>query len=94
MPKELKIESEVEATCFTAEGIDAIIPAFKAGKEVANQVQISIVSAPLYSLSLVTKEIEEGIQLVSSVIEKVKQELERRGGSLVVKVQPKPLVAH
>jgi translation initiation factor 2 subunit 1 len=84
----------VEATCFTHEGIDAIIPAFKAGKELASQVQIAIVSAPTYSVSLVTKEIEEGILLVQSVIDKVKETLEKRGGSLVIKVAPKALAAN
>ena len=84
-PKMVKIEARVEVTCFTSEGVDAIISAFKVGKEEHPEVDIQIESAPLYSLSVVTKERQNGVQSILSAIEKINREISNKKGALVVK---------
>jgi len=90
-PQDLKISSTIELTCFTPEGIDAIIPALKAGREVSteqNKIEIHVLSSPLYTIHVMTKDKDTGIKALHSAIERIQNEITKRKGSLTVKVAP------
>lgn len=90
-PQDLKISATIELTCFTPEGIDAIIPALKAGREVStdqNTIQIHVLSSPLYTVHVMTKDKDQGVKAVHAAIERIQNEITKRKGVLVVKVAP------
>eukprot|EP01115_Flamella_aegyptia_P005994 TRINITY_DN2530_c0_g1_i1.p1 TRINITY_DN2530_c0_g1~~TRINITY_DN2530_c0_g1_i1.p1 ORF type:complete len:329 (+),score=126.77 TRINITY_DN2530_c0_g1_i1:495-1481(+) len=86
-PKKVKVEAKIEVTCFTAEGVEALIPAFLAGREVAPKVQILIESPPLYSVSTVSTDMEQGVKEVNTAIDAIKKEIEKRKGTLTIRKQ-------
>jgi translation initiation factor 2 subunit 1 len=93
-PQDLKISSTIELTCFTPEGIDAIIPALKAGRDGDEQnnnntkIQINVLSSPLYTIHVMTKDKDNGIKAINSAIERIQAEITKRKGTIVVKVAP------
>jgi len=86
--KNNKVLAEVEVTCFTADGIDSIIPSLQAAKSVNKDIQVSIISPPLYSISTNTSDAEEGVKTLNCAIDAIKSEIEKRQGSLTIKRQP------
>jgi len=89
----VKVQATVEVTCFTHEGIEAIVPALLAGENVgtsAEPIKIAVVATPLYSISTQRKvsEKDQAIDLLNRSIQEIKQEIEKRNGSLVVKTPP------
>jgi len=90
-PQDLKISATIELTCFTPEGIDAIIPALKAGRDVSteqNKIQIHVLSSPLYTVHVMTKDKDQGIKAIQTAIDRIQAEITKRKGSLAIKVAP------
>jgi len=90
---QVKVQATVEVTCFTHEGIEAIVPALQAGENVGGStdpIKIAVVATPLYSISTHIKASEkaQGIELLQKSIREIKKEIEKRSGTLVVKVAP------
>jgi len=86
----VKIQATVEVTCFTHEGIEAIVPSLKAGESSANGLKINLLATPLYTISTSIKlsEKEQGIKVIDKAIEVITKEIESRRGSCVVKDKP------
>eukprot|EP00013_Stygamoeba_regulata_P028154 CAMPEP_0177649264 /NCGR_PEP_ID=MMETSP0447-20121125/11287_1 /TAXON_ID=0 /ORGANISM="Stygamoeba regulata, Strain BSH-02190019" /LENGTH=288 /DNA_ID=CAMNT_0019151997 /DNA_START=188 /DNA_END=1054 /DNA_ORIENTATION=+ len=87
--RSVRVQSDIEVTCFTPEGVLAIKPALRAGLEVCEDegVQIQLVNTPLYMVSVTTVDKEQGVEILTQVIETIKKEIESRGGNCVVKVE-------
>eukprot|EP00529_Nitzschia_sp_RCC80_P025970 CAMPEP_0113461458 /NCGR_PEP_ID=MMETSP0014_2-20120614/11553_1 /TAXON_ID=2857 /ORGANISM="Nitzschia sp." /LENGTH=348 /DNA_ID=CAMNT_0000353223 /DNA_START=164 /DNA_END=1210 /DNA_ORIENTATION=+ /assembly_acc=CAM_ASM_000159 len=91
-PQPIKIRSDIEVSCFTYEGIDAIREALIAGMELGtdqNPVKIKLIAPPIYVLSTVTLEKEVGIGLLNKVIETIRDKITAKGGKIDVKMAPK-----
>lgn len=91
-PQPIKIRSDVEISCFTYEGIDAIREALFAGIAVGTDgspIKIKLIAPPIYVLSTTTLEKEAGIALLTKAIETIQQKIVQSGGKLDVKMEPK-----
>jgi translation initiation factor 2 subunit 1 len=91
-PQPIKIRSDIEVSCFTYEGIDAIREALFAGMDLGtdqNPVKIRLIAPPLYVLSTTTLEKEVGVGLLNQVIDVIKEKITSKGGKIDVKMAPK-----
>jgi translation initiation factor 2 subunit 1 len=91
-PQPIKIRSDVEVSCFTYEGIDAIREALYAGIAVGTEhspIKIKLIAPPIYVLSTTTLEKEAGIALLTSAIKTIEERIVKSGGKLDVKMEPK-----
>jgi translation initiation factor 2 subunit 1 len=91
-PQPIKIRSDIEVSCFTYEGIDAIREALFAGMDLGseqNPIRIKLIAPPIYVLSTTTLEKEVGIALLESAIDTIKAKITAKGGKIDVKMAPK-----
>jgi translation initiation factor 2 subunit 1 len=91
-PQPIKIRGDIEVTCFTYEGIDAIKNALLAGEDAGTSdapIKIKLIAPPMYVMTCMTLDKENGISVVNAAIEKVKESIETSGGELQVKMAPK-----
>lgn len=91
-PQPIKIRSDIEVSCFTYEGIDAIREALFAGMDLGseqNPIRIKLIAPPIYVLSTTTLEKEVGIDLLNSAIDTIKEKITAKGGKIDVKMAPK-----
>jgi translation initiation factor 2 subunit 1 len=91
-PQPIKIRSDIEVSCFTYEGIDAIREALFAGIAVGseqNPIKIKLIAPPIYVLSTTTLEKDVGINLLNTAIETIKEKISAKGGKIDVKMAPK-----
>jgi len=91
-PQPVKIRSDVEVSCFTYEGIDAIRDALFAGMALSSeqsQIKIKLIAPPIYSMSTMTLEKEAGIGLLNQSIDVIREKITAKGGKMDVKMAPK-----
>ena len=84
-PQPVKIRSDIEVTCFTYEGIDAIKEALKSGETMPVSttelppVKIKLIAPPLYVMTCTTLDKEMGIQQLNEAIERVQACITSKG---------------
>jgi translation initiation factor 2 subunit 1 len=91
-PQPVKIRSDIEVSCFTYEGIDAIREALSAGIAVGTEnssIKIKLIAPPIYVLSTTTLDKEAGIALLNSSIDAIRAIITSKGGKMDVKMAPK-----
>jgi translation initiation factor 2 subunit 1 len=100
-PQPIKIRSDIEVSCFTYEGIDAIQEALFAGMAVAappssespsdssSAIKIKLIAPPIYVLSTTTLEKDVGIALLQKAIDTIQEVINKKGGKMDVKMAPK-----
>jgi translation initiation factor 2 subunit 1 len=92
-PQPTKIRSDIEVSCFTYEGIDAIREALFAGMAVAGSestpIRIKLIAPPLYVVTTTTLEKDVGVALLTSAIETIRSIIVSKGGKMDVKMAPK-----
>ncbi len=91
-PQPVKIRADIEVTCFTYEGIDAIRAALSAGEDKStldNAVKIKLIAPPMYVMTSMTLDKEQGIEVMNQAIEAIGVVIRAKGGSLDVKMAPK-----
>lgn len=88
----IKIRADIEVSCFTYEGIDAIREALFAGINCGGEntpIKIKLVAPPIYVLSTMTLEKDAGIGLLNKSIQTIKESIEKKGGKMDIKMAPK-----
>ncbi|KAF7426436.1 hypothetical protein PC9H_008804 [Pleurotus ostreatus] len=92
-PQPIKLRSDIEVTCYTEAGIDAIKKALKNGEKVGSTTEVPIkaklVAPPLYVLSTNATDKYAAVERLERAIEAIQSTIEEQGGSLVVKMKPK-----
>lgn len=91
-PQPTKVRADVEVTCFSYAGIEAIKTALataEAENTDDNKVKVRLVSPPLYVLTNTCLDKNTGISRLQKAIEDVRHNIESAGGKLVVKMEPK-----
>jgi len=91
-PQPIKIRADVEVSCFTYDGIDAIRDALFAGIAVGNEnspIKIRLIAPPIYVLSTMTLDKEMGIALLQKAIDVILVKINEKGGKMDVKMAPK-----
>lgn len=96
-PQAINIRADVDVSCFSYEGIDAIKEALKAAESVSTsqmQVKTKLVAAPLYFITVQALDKNEGVKLLEKAIEKITESIEASGGNCKVSMPPKAVSAN
>jgi translation initiation factor 2 subunit 1 len=80
-------------TCFTYDGIDAIKESLLEGESTGTNesVVIKLIAPPMYVMTTITLDREQGIQTLTAAIEKIATLIRSKGGTLDVKMAPKAI---
>lgn len=73
-----KIGTEIQVTCFGKDGIEAVKTSLMEGKRMSNdkfELNMIIVSCPVYSISIKTDEYEEAIEYLNQVNQVIEQKI-------------------
>jgi translation initiation factor 2 subunit 1 len=88
----VKIQADIQVTCFSYEGIDAIKPALHAGLACGTEeapIRIQLVTSPEYILLTSSTDPERGAALLKKAIEAIQTEIKNHGGDCVIKTDPR-----
>ena len=91
-PQPVKIRSDIEVTCFTYDGIDAIKEALLSGENVGTvdaPIKIKLIAPPMYVMTSMTLDKDIGIETLNKAIETITTVIQSKGGSIDVKMAPK-----
>jgi translation initiation factor 2 subunit 1 len=93
----VKLRVDLEITCFTPEGVNAIRDVLRIGHQVVGAEEepkipltVSIVAPPNYTIRAQTERKEEGLKKLQAAVDAITEEMKLRGG--VVKVTSRPRV--
>ncbi|CAM9024030.1 hypothetical protein WICANDRAFT_35791 [Wickerhamomyces anomalus NRRL Y-366-8] len=95
-PQAIKIRADVEVSCFSYEGIDAIKDALRAAEDLSTeqlQVKVKLVAAPLYVVTTQALEKQQGIDLLHKALEVIEEKITSSGGSATITMAPKAVTA-
>jgi len=91
-PQPIKLRADIELTCYTPAGIDAIKKALRAGEKVSTEtvpIKAKLVAPPLYVLTTNATDKFAAVDRLERAIENIQSTIEEDGGALVVKMKPK-----
>ncbi|KAI0785232.1 eukaryotic translation initiation factor 2 subunit alpha [Abortiporus biennis] len=91
-PQPIKLRADIELTCYTPAGIDAIKKALKSGELQSTEavpIKAKLVAPPLYVLSTNATDKYAAVDRLERAIESIQSTIETQGGSLTVKMKPK-----
>ena len=92
-PQPAKIRADIEVTCFSYDGIDAIKTALLQGEKMSNEncpIKVKLVAPPLYVVVANTLDKEIGLATVRSGVDKIREVVESFGGELAIKMEVRP----
>lgn len=81
-PQPVKIRADIEVTCFTYEGIDAIKAALSEGEEKGQSeapIKIKLIAPPMYVMTSMTLDKELGIETMNLAIETIANSIKAKG---------------
>ena len=94
-PKEVRIHSLFEAEVHSIAGVDALRDALASGYDCVDtekcNLLLSVVAAPVYSVSLTEYNYEEGVETIRKVLARIESKIKEAGGTFVVKEEPKAI---
>ncbi|KAG5175291.1 eukaryotic translation initiation factor 2 alpha subunit [Tribonema minus] len=91
-PQPIKIRGDIEITCYTYEGVDAIRESLQAGIDVGNEdmvIKIKLIAPPRYTIDTMTLDKDAGKAALEKAIEVITARIAEKGGRLEVKLAPK-----
>ncbi|ETN82016.1 S1 RNA binding domain protein [Necator americanus] len=87
-PQAVKIRADIEVSCFSYDGIDAIKEALIAGKNCSTDsmpIKINLIAAPHFVVTTQTLDRENGLTAVNDALNVVKETIEKYGGKFTIK---------
>ncbi|KAJ5924472.1 hypothetical protein N7466_008659 [Penicillium verhagenii] len=96
-PAPTKIRADIEVTCFSYEGIDAVKAALRtaeAENTPENQIKVKLVAPPLYVLTSQCLDKQLGIKQLEAGILRIEAHIKAAGGNCTVKMAPKAVTEH
>ena len=91
-PQAVKIRADIEVSCFTVEGIDAVRSALMAGLKVGTEqipIKINLIAPPLYVMLTQCLDKQAGIQALEKAIATIEEVIKARGGVIKIKIAPR-----
>merc|ERR1711981_858088 len=88
----VKIRADIDVSCYTYEGIDAVKNALRAGIACSTDVvpiKINLIAPPLYVMTTSTPEKAEGLKLLEKARKVVEENITGAGGSFNYQMKPK-----
>lgn len=95
-PQAIKCRADIDVSCFSYEGIDAIKRALTAAEQLSdenNQIKVKLVAAPRYVITSQSLEKSKGIEILNTAIEKVSEIISSYGGVCDIAMAPKAVTA-
>lgn len=89
-PQPIKLRADIELTCYTPAGIDAIKRALKAGEKASSEqvpIRAKLVAPPLYVLTTNATDKFAAVDRLERSIEAIQNTIEEEGGNLVIKMK-------
>lgn len=87
----VRLQAKCEVACHEYEGIDAIKEALQEGRKASKpglDVDIKLIAHPVFALTCMCQEKEEGVKVLAAAMDLVKDAIESRKGTFVVVSQP------
>lgn len=91
-PQAMKIRSDIEVTCFSPAGIDAIKEALNAGEACKTEtadIKIKLVAPPLYVMVTNCADKVHGVETLEKAITSIEETIKKHDGKVVVKMKPR-----
>ena len=91
-PRPIKIRADVDVSCYSYQGIDAVKNALREAKKFGSNefpMTISLIAPPQYTIQTTSLEKKEGIDRCNQAVEAVRASILAAGGRLAVKMQAK-----
>ncbi|KAJ7716817.1 eukaryotic translation initiation factor 2 subunit alpha [Mycena maculata] len=91
-PQPIKLRADIELTCYTPAGIDAIKRALRAGEKASTEtvpIKAKLVAPPLYVLSTNATDKYAAVERLERAIEGIQASIEDEGGNCIIKMKPK-----
>ena len=91
-PQPIKIRADVNVSCYSYKGIDAVKEALQCAKKFSlerHPVTVSLIAPPQYTIQTTALEKNEGIERTKQAVEAVRECIVANGGNLVIKMEPK-----
>merc|ERR1739844_306102 len=92
----VKIRADIEVSCYTYEGIDAVKDALRAGIACSTEVvpiRINLIAPPLYVMTTSTTEHKIAIEKLREALEVIKDRITGIGGAFNFHMKPKVVTA-
>merc|ERR1719328_985390 len=92
----VKIRADIEVSCYTYEGIDAVKDALRAGIACSTEVvpiRINLIAPPLYVMTTSTTEKTDGLRIMEEACQAVQDQISSVGGSFNFQMKPKVVTA-
>lgn len=91
-PQPVKIRADIEVSCFSYEGIEAVKAALLAGEELSQAevpIKISLIASPLFVVVTNTTDRDLGLDVMGKSLERINEVIRSKGGTMSVKMEPK-----
>lgn len=91
-PQPVKIRADIEVSCYTVEGIDAVRAALTAGLELGTKefpIKINLVAPPLYVMSTSSLDKKAGIEALDKAVAAIEASIKQKGGNMKIKNAPR-----
>lgn len=91
-PQAVKMRADVEVTCFSYEGIDAIKEALKAAEAFSTEeipVKIKLVAPPLYVIMATALDKDKGLEVLQQACDTITKIVKSKGGDINIKTPPR-----
>lgn len=86
------VRADIEVTCFSYEGIDAIKEALRKAESLSTdeiKIRVRLVSSPLFVITTTCLDVDAGVAMILSGIDAITTSIRRAGGDCKVKMAPK-----
>jgi translation initiation factor 2 subunit 1 len=91
-PQPIKVRCDVEVTCFTYEGIDAVRDSLMAGQTIGTAeapIKMKLIAPPMYVITTMTLDKDLGIEFLNKALAIITEHILKKGGKIDVKMAPK-----
>lgn len=91
-PQPVKMRADIEVTCFSKAGIDAIKEALSRGEDLSTDdipIKITLVAPPLYVMVTTTHDKVRGLENLEKAIKVIEETMKEFDGNIVVKAAPR-----
>ncbi len=87
-----KIRGDFEIKCFTENGIDSIKEALNIENiDNSEKIELKLVSSPQFLIQMDTRDTENGLILIKSILDKIEKKIKELGGTFKLIYEPKIL---
>ncbi|EFC42246.1 predicted protein [Naegleria gruberi] len=92
-PQPVKLRADIQVTCYSYEGIEAVKEALSEGEKIGTEeeidIKITLVAPPLYVMATTTSDKQKGLDTLQASIDKITEIIKKYDGEVTVKAPPR-----